>query len=178
MARPRKGDKKPTGERKTFYRQNIDKTNKVISEQVAVVKEEIKEFQKKHKKNKRLSSFPEAYINSGCNKAQAARAVGIARRQCQRWMDKHEDFRELIQDIDESLIDLSESALMMHIVEGNPIANLFHLKTKGRKRGYIEQPRGGASEGGTSFSDGLEMVREQIKNNPRLMRKIEEVLTD
>ena len=123
---------------------------------------------------KRLCAFPEAYINSGCNKAQAARSVGITRKQIQRWQDRYEDFRELINDIEESLIDLSESALLMHIIDGNPIANLFHLKTKGRGRGYIEQPRMGGDGSGTSFSDGLEMVKEQIKNNPRLMKKIEE----
>ena len=183
MARRRKGEPKPTGERKTFYRQNIDKTNKIISEQVSVVKEEIKIFKKANKHNKRMCLFPEAYINSGCNKAQAARAVGIGRRQIGKWMERNESFKDIILDIDEALIDLSESALMMHIVEGNPIANLFHLKCKGKKRGYTEQPKGyGAGgvngEGGTSFSEGLEMVRDQIKSNPRLMKKIEEVLTD
>jgi hypothetical protein len=190
MARRRKGDPEPSGDRKTFYRQNIDKTNEVIAEQVAIVKEEIDKWKKevlagkknkkkpKDKSLKQKAALPEAYIKSGCNKAQAARMIGVRRRKIADWISKDDELRQIMEDIDESLLDMSESALMTHIVEGNPIANLFHLKTKGRKRGYIEQPRGGASEGGTSFSDGLEMVREQIKNNPRLMKKIEEVLTD
>lgn len=183
MARRRKGDPIPTGDRKTLFRQNIDKTNEVLAKQLAVAKELITKFKKTHKKKgPKIAAFPEAYLKSGCNKAQAARAVGVGRRSVTRWLEKYPDLKEIIDDIDESLIDLSESALVTHILDGNAIANIFHLKTKGRSRGYIEQPKsmmGGVNgTGGASFSEGLELVKEQIKNSPRLLRKIEEVLTD
>lgn len=44
----------------------------------------------------------------------------------------------MMRDVDEGLIDLSESRLMQAINDGNLTAIIFYLKTKGKSRGYIE----------------------------------------
>ena len=37
------------------------------------------------------------------------------------------------------MVDMSEGALFKQIQEGNPAAIFFHLKTMGKKRGYVER---------------------------------------
>ena len=51
---------------------------------------------------------------------------------------KYPKLNQLLSDVDESLIDFSESKLLEQINAGNLTAIIFHLKTKGKKRGYVE----------------------------------------
>ena len=54
-------------------------------------------------------------------------------------MDKHEDFKAIVEDITEGLIDDAESQLQSLIKDGNVAAVLFYLKTRAKSRGYIER---------------------------------------
>lgn len=71
-------------------------------------------------------------ITASCEAAQ------IARTTYYDWYEKDADFRAAIDSIAESCIDFAESQLFKQISEGNSTSTIFYLKTKGKKRGYVE----------------------------------------
>lgn len=83
-------------------------------------------------------SFLQALDDLGGNISAACMKTGIKSRQTvYNWM-KNEDFSKEVDAINESSIDFVESKLMTLISQDNPQAIMFYLKTKGKKRGYIE----------------------------------------
>lgn len=81
--------------------------------------------------------FLEIYENSSCNVSVACKKFGITRQCYYQWLDNPR-FKQEIVDIDESLIDYAETKLMQNIKDGKEASIFFFLKTKGKKRGYIE----------------------------------------
>ncbi len=92
------------------------------------------------KKNKSidLNKVVEIYEKKGCNVSATCAALGIERRTFYNWKNSEPSFAEAIADADESIIDFCESKLIEQINNGNLTAIIFMLKTKGKKRGYIE----------------------------------------
>ena len=68
----------------------------------------------------------------------ACRVVGINRTTFYRWLNEDKEFRSRVEDIENVAIDFAESKLHEQIADNNTSATIFYLKTKGRKRGYIE----------------------------------------
>ena len=68
----------------------------------------------------------------------AAKTAGIDRTTHYRWLDEDEDYKKAVEDIAEMTIDFAESQLHKQIKDGNQSSTIFYLKTKGKKRGYIE----------------------------------------
>lgn len=87
-------------------------------------------------KNKEVIRVYEA---KGCNVGATCIALGIDRKTLFNWRNADEELNEKMSDAEERLIDFSESKLMEQINAGNLTAIIFHLKTKGRSRGYVEQ---------------------------------------
>ena len=73
------------------------------------------------------------HITKACEKAN------IHRRTYYSWIDKDEEFKQQCEDVEESLLDLSESKLLENIQNNDNTCIIFHLKTKGKKRGYVEK---------------------------------------
>ena len=71
------------------------------------------------------------------NVSQTCTELNIGRRTYYHWLED-EEFEVAVRDAEESLLDESEFQLMSAIKNGNLTAIIFHLKTKGRKRGYNE----------------------------------------
>tara|TARA_R110000737_G_scaffold57476_1_gene82822 strand:- start:79 stop:444 length:366 start_codon:yes stop_codon:yes gene_type:complete len=69
----------------------------------------------------------------------ACKKVGISRRTFYDWMSKDEDFKTDVEDIQNIALDFVESQLFKNIKEGKTSEMIFYLKTKGKKRGYIER---------------------------------------
>jgi len=69
----------------------------------------------------------------------ACKAVGISRDSHYRWMRDDEEYRQAIESIESMALDLAESKLHEQIVEGNTACIIFFLKTKGKRRGYVEK---------------------------------------
>ena len=65
--------------------------------------------------------------------------TNISRQTFYNWKDNDDDFAQQAEDIQETTVDMAESKLLTSINEGNVAAIIFYLKTKGKKRGYIEQ---------------------------------------
>ena len=78
------------------------------------------------------------FEKKAANMTATASAIGIARRTLVRWREGDPELDAKLKDVEGSLIDFSESKLMEAIQEGNLTAIIFHLKTKGKTRGYIE----------------------------------------
>ena len=68
----------------------------------------------------------------------ACASVGIDRSTFYRWLKEDEEFKEAVEDIEDIALDFAESNLHKEIKKGRVAAIIFYLKTKGKKRGYIE----------------------------------------
>ena len=69
----------------------------------------------------------------------AAKKVGIDRKRHYEWLKNDEEYKIAVEDIDDVAIDFAESQLHKQIKSGQAAPTIFFLKTKGKKRGYIEK---------------------------------------
>lgn len=69
----------------------------------------------------------------------AAKMVGIERTTHYKWMSLDRYYKIKVEDLQDVVLDFAESALHKMVENHNPAATLFLLKTKGKKRGYIER---------------------------------------
>jgi len=69
----------------------------------------------------------------------AVKQVGIDRQTHYNWLKKDPEYAAKVKDIENVTLDFAESQLHEQIREGNVTATIFLLKTKGKKRGYIER---------------------------------------
>ena len=69
----------------------------------------------------------------------ASRASSIDRQRHYEWMQKDEAYKKAVEELSELVLDFAESQLHKQIQEGEVAATIFYLKTKGKRRGYIEK---------------------------------------
>lgn len=69
----------------------------------------------------------------------AVKQVGISRSTFYKWYKEDKEFKAQVDDIAEVALDYAESRLHKQIGDDNVSATIFYLKTKGKKRGYIER---------------------------------------
>ena len=69
----------------------------------------------------------------------ACRSVGIGRTTHYLWIDKDPEYKKAVQDLENVALDYAETKLHSQITKENPTAIIFYLKTKGKKRGYVER---------------------------------------
>ncbi len=69
----------------------------------------------------------------------AAKKANVGRTTHYRWMEEDQEYKKAVNQIQDSVLDFAESHLYKLVKEGNPAATIFFLKTKGKKRGYIER---------------------------------------
>lgn len=69
----------------------------------------------------------------------AANSVGITRKTHYDWLQKDKEYAAQVEALENMVLDFAESQLHKQIKEGNTTATIFLLKTKGKKRGYIER---------------------------------------
>jgi len=69
----------------------------------------------------------------------ACKSVDIARSTFYEWYNTDPLFKEAVEDIGDIALDFAESQLHKQIKDSNTSATIFYLKTKGKKRGYIER---------------------------------------
>ena len=69
----------------------------------------------------------------------ACETVGISRTTYYKYYNEDTEFKSQVNDIGDLAIDCAESKLFELIKAGNITAIIFFLKTKGKKRGYVER---------------------------------------
>ena len=99
-------------------------------------KESVRTVQKSDKKKE---DFLIALKNNNGNISESCQSANIGRQTYYDWIDKDEKFKQDTEDTKESLIDLAESKLMENINGNDNTSIIFFLKTKGKKRGYVEK---------------------------------------
>jgi hypothetical protein len=65
--------------------------------------------------------------------------VGIGRTTHYQWLKEDPEYKEAVDDIENVAIDFAETHLHQQIKSGNPSSTIFYLKTKGKRRGYVER---------------------------------------
>ena len=69
----------------------------------------------------------------------ACESIGISRTTYYKYYNEDKDFKWSVDSIGDIALDCAESQLFELIKEKNVTAIIFYLKTKGKKRGYIEK---------------------------------------
>jgi hypothetical protein len=69
----------------------------------------------------------------------ACKSVGIERNTHYNWIKEDEDYKAAVDSIQDITLDFAESQLHKQIKDGEVTSTIFYLKTKGKKRGYIER---------------------------------------
>jgi hypothetical protein len=69
----------------------------------------------------------------------AANKVGITRKTHYDWLNKDSNYAQEVNDLENVTLDFAESQLHKQVQDGNTTATIFLLKTKGKKRGYVER---------------------------------------
>ena len=86
----------------------------------------------------------------------AAKSSGVSRSSHYQWMKEDEQYKAAVEDIENIALDFAESQLHKQIQNGEVASTLFYLKTKGKKRGYVERTEITGKEG-EAFSVSLNL---------------------
>lgn len=86
-----------------------------------------------------FEKIAEVYAKKAGNVSATCSALNIDRNTFFKWRNDYAELNQALTDIEEGLIDFSESKLLEQINDGNLTAIIFHLKTKGKNRGYVER---------------------------------------
>jgi hypothetical protein len=70
---------------------------------------------------------------------KACNQTGVNRSTFYEWYNKDKKFKSEVDSIGDMAIDYAETALHNRIKDGSDTAIIFYLKTKGKKRGYVEK---------------------------------------
>lgn len=69
----------------------------------------------------------------------ACKSVGLDRGTFYRYYNEDDKFKAAVDDLENVALDFAESQLHKQIQKGEVSSTIFYLKTKGKKRGYIER---------------------------------------
>jgi hypothetical protein len=93
-------------------------------------------LQMKHDKKEPLLKALEktlGVVTTACKQTDVSRATFY------RWLADDSDFRNAVEEIQGVALDFAESRLFEQIKDGSTAATIFYLKTKGKRRGYVER---------------------------------------
>jgi len=69
----------------------------------------------------------------------ACKQANIPRSTYYKWLKEDKEFADQVKEIENIALDFAESQLHSQIKDGSTPATIFYLKTKGKKRGYVEK---------------------------------------
>lgn len=96
--------------------------------------------EQRSRKKSTKEAVRQALIETHGEFTAAARLLGYrSRKSVFNWVRAHRDLQELVYHLREEVLDVAESHHFQKVQEGDSRHVLFHLRTQGRKRGYIER---------------------------------------
>lgn len=107
------------------------------------------------KMHNKKGNFPEALRKCLGITSHACAMLDISRTTYYKWRKADADFAAACDEIDEDVLDLGESTLHQLVKEKNVVATIFLLKTKGKKRGYVERIETTGANGGAIQTEEL-----------------------
>jgi hypothetical protein len=69
----------------------------------------------------------------------AAKSVGITRKTHYDWLNKDPQYAKAVTELEDLALDYVESKLFKNIEKEKEASVFFYMKTKGKKRGYVER---------------------------------------
>lgn len=111
---------------------------------------------------KNKEKFLENHMLSFGNISISCEASKISRQTYYNWYKNDPEFRQRCIDIEERNLDLAEMKLLNAIREGKTAELLFYLKTKGKKRGYVERQEITGAEGQKLFEVRIIDTRDEL----------------
>jgi predicted transcriptional regulator len=95
-------------------------------------------------------------VTVACKKAEIPRSTFY------KWLNDDEKFAKDVTDIENIALDFAESQLHKQIADNSTPATIFYLKTKGKKRGYVERQEITGADG-TPSNVKIEIIRNEDK---------------
>ena len=90
----------------------------------------------------------------------ACKQTGISRQTHYRWLNEDANYKIWADEVPDLCLDFAENSLFGLMREGNIASVIFYLKTKGKKRGYIEKTEIEHSGGSHTFNLITKSVKE------------------
>lgn len=101
---------------------------------------------------------------------KAIEKANINRATHYKWIKTDPDYKQAVNDIDEEQLDFTESMLRENIKSKKEASIFFHLKTKGKHRGYIERQE---TVDRSQFEDRLEnLTDEELDEIEQRLKKV------
>lgn len=72
-------------------------------------------------------------VTTACTLAKCSRTQHYV------WLEEDAEYRKRVEDLENVALDFGETKLHKNIEKGDTTAIIFFLKTKGKRRGYIER---------------------------------------
>jgi hypothetical protein len=69
----------------------------------------------------------------------ACHQAGVSRSQHYEWINIDENYKKQVESIADTALNFAESKLHARMKSGDTTSIIFYLKTKGKKRGYVEK---------------------------------------
>ena len=100
----------------------------------------IEDIKHKHTKtNNKKKTLLKALEKTNGIVSTACKLAKVSRYTFYKYYNEDKEFKNNVDDVGELALDFAESGLFKLIKGGDKTAIIFYLKTKGRKRGYIER---------------------------------------
>jgi len=112
--------------------------SKEMADLIATNTTPIKKREDRRRKIKKKAILAGFFKVTG-NISHLCNQVGIYRSTFYGWLKSDPEFAAQIQEEEEALLDYAENCLFMMMADKIPAAVIFYLKTKGKKRGYVER---------------------------------------
>jgi hypothetical protein len=124
---------------------------------------------------KRLTKKQKVFLdlleqNAGLVKPTVDKVPNMSRSTHYRWQRESEVYKQRVLDIQEGTVDYTEGQMFKRIKEGDTTAIIFHLKTKGRERGYEQVYTHNVKAVVSKDTDTLEAIEAKIAEYEALLK--------